>query len=39
VVKGGSFLCSEDFCWRYRPAARTAVGFRTVFRGPGPEAG
>lgn len=42
VVKGGSFLCSEDFCWRYRPAARTAgppdggashIGFRTVLRG------
>ncbi|WP_334164258.1 formylglycine-generating enzyme family protein [Phenylobacterium sp.] len=41
VIKGGSYLCSEDFCWRYRPAARTAgpadggashVGFRTVLR-------
>ncbi len=41
VLKGGSYLCSEDFCWRYRPAARTAgppdggashVGFRTVAR-------
>lgn len=43
VLKGGSYLCSEDFCWRYRPAARTAgppdggashIGFRTVHRGP-----
>lgn len=41
VLKGGSYLCSEDFCWRYRPAARTAgppdggashIGFRTVLR-------
>jgi formylglycine-generating enzyme required for sulfatase activity len=39
VVKGGSFLCSEDFCARYRAAARqplerdfsaSHVGFRTV---------
>ncbi len=42
VIKGGSFLCSEHYCFRYRPAARTAgppdsgashIGFRTVFRG------
>jgi formylglycine-generating enzyme required for sulfatase activity len=41
VVKGGSFLCADDFCFRYRPAARQAgppdtgsshVGFRTVRR-------
>ncbi len=41
VIKGGSFLCSEHYCFRYRPAARTAgppdsgashIGFRTVFR-------
>lgn len=41
VVKGGSFLCSDDFCFRYRPAARTPgppdggaahIGFRTVLR-------
>ncbi|MBO9544768.1 formylglycine-generating enzyme family protein [Caulobacter sp.] len=41
VVKGGSFLCTDDFCFRYRPAARTPgppdtgashVGFRTVLR-------
>jgi formylglycine-generating enzyme len=39
VIKGGSYLCSEDFCMRYRPAARQAqdtglgtshIGFRTV---------
>lgn len=41
VVKGGSFLCADDYCFRYRPAARTPgppdsgsshVGFRTVLR-------
>jgi len=41
VIKGGSFLCSEDFCLRYRPAARqpgpadtgaSHIGFRTVLR-------
>lgn len=41
VVKGGSFLCSEDYCQRYRPAARQAqtvdtssshIGFRCVVR-------
>jgi len=41
VVKGGSFLCADDYCFRYRPAARTPgppdggashVGFRTVYR-------
>jgi formylglycine-generating enzyme required for sulfatase activity len=41
VAKGGSFLCSDDYCGRYRPAARTPhgidtgmqhVGFRTVWR-------
>lgn len=39
VIKGGSYLCSSDFCVRYRPAARHAqdtglgtshIGFRTV---------
>ena len=44
VIKGGSFLCSPDFCYRYRPAAREAgpsdtgenhIGFRTVLRIPG----
>ncbi len=41
VIKGGSFLCSPDFCGRYRPAARHAqntglgtnhIGFRTASR-------
>ena len=41
VIKGGSFLCSPDYCVRYRAAAREAqeadlgashVGFRTVLR-------
>ena len=41
VIKGGSYLCSDDFCYRYRPAARTDgppdggathIGFRTVLR-------
>jgi formylglycine-generating enzyme required for sulfatase activity len=43
VIKGGSFLCSPDYCYRYRPAAREAgpgdtgenhIGFRTVMRLP-----
>lgn len=41
VIKGGSFLCSDTFCYRFRPAARTGaatdsgashIGFRTVYR-------
>jgi formylglycine-generating enzyme len=41
VVKGGSHLCAEDYCLRYRPAARypqpidtstSHVGFRCVVR-------
>jgi formylglycine-generating enzyme required for sulfatase activity len=41
VAKGGSFLCADNFCGRYRPAARSPqgidtgtqhVGFRTVWR-------
>ncbi len=41
VIKGGSFLCADDYCFRYRPPAREAgptdtgsdhVGFRTVVR-------
>jgi formylglycine-generating enzyme required for sulfatase activity len=40
VIKGGSWLCSDDFCLRYRPAARQAqevglgtnhLGFRVAF--------
>ncbi len=42
VVKGGSFLCADEYCQRYRPAARrpqmidtgmSHIGFRTVQRG------
>lgn len=29
VVKGGSFLCTPDYCRRYRPAARMAQGVDT----------
>lgn len=41
VIKGGSHLCSPDYCLRYRPSARqpqatstatSHVGFRTVLR-------
>ena len=41
VVKGGSFLCADSYCLRYRPAARrpqmidtgmSHVGFRCVVR-------
>ena len=41
VVKGGSFLCADSYCMRYRPAARHAqqiesaashIGFRCVTR-------
>ena len=39
VIKGGSFLCAENYCYRFRPAARESqdsglgtshIGFRTV---------
>ena len=42
VVKGGSFLCADTYCLRYRPAARrpqmidtgmSHIGFRCVRRG------
>jgi formylglycine-generating enzyme required for sulfatase activity len=45
VLKGGSHLCAENYCRRYRPAARHAqpvdtstshVGFRCVFRSVNP---
>ena len=38
VIKGGSFLCADNYCQRYRPAARrpqmvdtgmSHIGFRT----------
>jgi hypothetical protein len=41
VIKGGSFLCADNYCLRYRPPAREAgppdtgsshIGFRTVVR-------
>ena len=41
VVKGGSFLCTPQYCFRYRPAARqpemidtgmSHIGFRTIVR-------
>ncbi len=41
VVKGGSFLCADNYCLRYRPAARrpqpvdtgmSHIGFRCVLR-------
>lgn len=44
VAKGGSYLCADNFCGRYRPAARSPqgidtgsqhVGFRTVWRPTG----
>ena len=42
VIKGGSFLCADTYCLRYRPAARrpqmidtgmSHIGFRCVKRG------
>lgn len=44
VIKGGSYLCSPDYCMRYRPEARVGqslglgtghIGFRTVLELPG----
>lgn len=43
VIKGGSHLCAENYCQRYRPAARhpetvdtstSHIGFRCVIRNP-----
>jgi formylglycine-generating enzyme len=48
LIKGGSFLCADNFCFRYRPAARqpgppdtgqSHLGFRTVKRGTNPPEG
>jgi len=45
VIKGGSFLCSPDYCMRYRSGSRqpqeedlgtSHLGFRTVLLAPGP---
>lgn len=42
VVKGGSHLCTPQYCFRYRPAARqpqmidtgmSHLGFRAIVRG------
>ena len=41
LIKGGSYLCADNYCYRYRPAARSAgpadggashIGFRIVKR-------
>lgn len=46
VIKGGSFLCADSYCRRYRPAARrpqmvdtgmSHIGFRCITIGPGAE--
>ncbi len=46
VIKGGSFLCADEYCQRYRPAARrpqmvdtgmSHLGFRTIVRDDGGE--
>lgn len=48
VVKGGSHLCTPQYCYRYRPAARqpqtietaaSHMGFRPISRGHRPENG
>jgi formylglycine-generating enzyme required for sulfatase activity len=48
VLKGGSFLCADNYCLRYRPAARrpqmidtgmSHLGFRTISRHQGPTEG
>lgn len=45
VIKGGSYLCAENYCMRYRPGAREAqdltlgashIGFRTAMSPPPP---
>lgn len=45
VIKGGSHLCADNYCQRYRPASRQAqqvdssmshIGFRCIVRTPGP---
>jgi len=48
VIKGGSFLCADSYCRRYRPAARrpqaldtgmSHIGFRCVARNKPPDRG
>jgi formylglycine-generating enzyme required for sulfatase activity len=45
-VKGGSFLCAENYCRRYRAAARhpqdvamgtNHIGFRVAYDDPAPQ--
>lgn len=45
VIKGGSYLCADNFCARYTPSARqpqeadlgtSHIGFRTALIAPGP---
>ncbi len=45
VIKGGSYLCADSYCMRYRPAARrpqmidtgmSHIGFRCVLRASNP---
>lgn len=47
VIKGGSFLCADSYCLRYRPAARrpqmidtgmSHIGFRCIVRDSEPPA-
>jgi formylglycine-generating enzyme required for sulfatase activity len=47
VIKGGSYLCADSYCMRYRPAARrpqmvdtgmSHIGFRCVRGGDGEDA-
>ncbi len=46
VIKGGSYLCADNFCARYTPSARqpqepdlgaSHIGFRTALNAPGPS--
>ena len=48
VIKGGSHLCTPQYCYRYRPAARqpqtvdtatSHIGFRCISRDPKPPEG
>ena len=48
VIKGGSWLCADNYCLRYRPAARQMadptlgtdhIGFRTAWRETDPSGG
>jgi formylglycine-generating enzyme required for sulfatase activity len=48
VIKGGSFLCADNYCLRYRPAARrpqmidtgmSHIGFRCLSKAPPNQSG